>query len=105
VIAFQVAQRTREIGLRMALGEARGAVSRRILGGSFRLVLPGLVVGALLGAGLARLLRGLLLGLSPLDPTALAWLVATVASLVTVASLFPARRAAAIDPAVALRDE
>ncbi|HVS62296.1 MAG TPA: ADOP family duplicated permease [Thermoanaerobaculia bacterium] len=105
VVAFQVTQRSREIGLRMALGEVRGAVTRRILRGAFRLVLPGLVVGGLLGAGLARLLRSLLLGLSPLDPTAVVAVAVTVGALVTLASLFPARRAASVDPAVALRNE
>jgi predicted permease len=105
VIAFQVTMRAREIGLRMALGEARGAVTRRILGSALRLVLPGLIVGSALGAGLAQLLRGLLLGLSPLDPIAVGAVAATVLALVILASLFPARRAASLDPAQALRSE
>jgi len=105
VVAFQVTQRVREIGLRMAIGEGRSAVMRRIVAGAFRLVLPGLVVGCLVGLGLGRLLRGMLLGLSPFDPLSVIAVTGTVVLLIALASVVPARRAASVDPVEALRAE
>lgn len=105
VMSYSVAQRAREVGMRMALGASRGSVLRMIFGESARLVVPGLVLG--LGAALAsaRLLDNLLFEVSPLDPwTYVA--VATVLTLVSVAATWvPAFRATRVDPAASMRRE
>jgi predicted permease len=103
VMACTVTRRTREMGIRAALGAEPGAVLRSVLMGAFRLALPGLVVGAVLASGVAVLLRGLLLGVSPLDPVALLGVCLAIAGMVLAGTLVPARRAARIDPADALR--
>jgi ABC-type antimicrobial peptide transport system permease subunit len=105
VIAFSVARRTREIGVRMALGAKPGGVLGMVMGQGFTLVAIGLVVGGLLAAGAASVLSGLLFNVSPFDP--LAWMVAIVAmgGAAAIANLAPARRAMRIDPMVALRTE
>ena len=105
VVAYAVAQRTREIGVRMALGAQPGDVHWLVLGQGLRLTGLGIAVGLVLGAGVTRFLRAFLYGLDPLDPwafcgAALAWtLIAMLACYV------PARRAARVDPAVSLRYE
>jgi putative ABC transport system permease protein len=105
VIAFSVARRTREIGVRMALGAKPGGVLTMVMGQGLTLVALGLVVGGLLAAAAAQVLSGLLFNVSPFDP--LAWTLAVVAMLgaATLANLAPARRAMRIDPMVALRTE
>jgi putative ABC transport system permease protein len=102
VVAFSVSCRTREIGLRMAMGSTRDAVLREVFGDAVKLAVPGLAVGALLAVGGAALLRAELLGLGPADP--ISFLAATAVLLVVIvaASLVPARRASAIDPMTAL---
>jgi predicted permease len=105
VMAFAVTRRTRELGIRIALGAEPGLVLRSVLAGGFRLALPGLAVGAVLAIGAAYLLRSLLLGVSPADPLALLGVAVTVAGMVTLGTLVPARRAARIHPAEALRYE
>ena len=105
VIAYAVTARTREIGIRMALGAKPGEVLRLVLGGGLRLATAGIVMG-LLGAYLAtRLLSASLYGVSPGDAgtfVAIATLMAVVAGL---ASYVPARRAMRVDPVIALRAE
>jgi predicted permease len=105
VIAFSVARRTREIGVRMALGANPGGVLGMVMGQGFTLVAVGLIVGGLLAAGAARVLSGLLFNVSPFDP--LAWTLAFAAMLgaAALANLAPARRAMRIDPMAALRNE
>lgn len=107
VVAYAVAQRTREIGIRMALGAGSGRVLRHVLGGSLLLTLPGLAVGAVLAGVLARLLQagGFLLGVDAFDPLALAGVAALLTAVVAVATLIPARRAAGVEPSRALRYE
>ncbi|HSG49443.1 MAG TPA: FtsX-like permease family protein, partial [Longimicrobiales bacterium] len=105
VVAFAVTRRTREIGVRMALGAGRAAVVRLVLRDGLLLALPGLLVGAVGAAGVGYLLRFLLLGLSPADPVALAGVTATLVGVVVAASLIPGRRAACIEPVEALRSE
>jgi ABC-type antimicrobial peptide transport system permease subunit len=104
-MAFAVTRRTRELGIRVALGAEPGRVLRSVLAGAFRLALPGLAVGVLMAVGVGVLLRSLLLGVSPLDPAALAGVALAVAGMVLAGSLFPARRAASVDPAEALRHD
>jgi predicted permease len=105
VIAFSVARRTREIGVRMALGARPGGVLSMVMTQGFTLVAIGLGLGGLLAAGAARILSGLLFNISPFDP--MAWSLALVAMLgaAAVANLAPAMRAMRIDPMVALRTE
>ncbi len=105
VLAHGVSQRTREIGLRLALGAERGRVLRMVVGQALALALGGLALGLASAAGLSRLLGGLLFGVEPADlPTYLA-AAAGLALVAVVASVVPAVRAARVDPIVALRTE
>jgi predicted permease len=105
VISYIVAQRTREIGVRMAMGAAKVDVSRMVLLQGLRLALLGVVIGVIAAAGLTRMMAALLYGVSPLDPITFAGVAALLASVAVVASWIPARRAAAVDPMEALRAE
>jgi len=103
VIAFSVSRRTREIGIRMALGSSRGLVVTRVLREALTLVVIGTITGVALAALAAQVLSSVLLGVTPFDP--ISYLAAGVA-LLTVAALaavVPARRAASVDPLIALR--
>jgi putative ABC transport system permease protein len=105
LVAFTVAQRTREIGIRMALGAQSGNVVRLFLRQGARLLVAGSVVGLVLAFGAAHALAALLYGLGPADPvtfTAVPLLLTTVALL---AAYVPARRASRTDPAVVLRSD
>ncbi|HET9402340.1 MAG TPA: FtsX-like permease family protein, partial [Candidatus Acidoferrales bacterium] len=105
VLAYAVSQRTREIGVRMALGARAADVTRMILARGLRLGVLGLAAGLALAIGLGRLLQTLLFGVKPVAP---AVYVATAAALLLVSLLacaIPAMRAARVDPMVALRDE
>lgn len=105
VISYTVAQRTREIGIRVALGASRGTIIRGTIREALVLALRGTALGAV-GALLAgRLLRSQLFGVSPSDPVMLAGAVAAVLAVAIVGSMWPARRAASVAPAVALREE
>jgi putative ABC transport system permease protein len=105
VVAYAAAQRTQEIGVRMALGAQNADVKWMVLGHSLHLTLIGLVVGVLLSVGVTRLLGRFLLGVSPLDPIAFAVAGLTWILVSMVAGYIPARRATQIDPLVALRYE
>src|SRR5690606_38947905 len=105
VISYLVAQRTREIGVRMALGAAPGDVSRMVVGQGLRLAGLGLVFGLLGALALTRLMTSLLFGTSPNDPLTFATVVGVLASVALLASWLPARRAALIDPAQSLQTE
>jgi predicted permease len=105
VFAFSVQQRTREIGIRMALG-ARGLdVIRLIVASSGVPLAGGLLLGAAASLNATRFLAGYLIGISPLDPVACAMVVLLLASACAVAIYAPARRATRIDPLAALRHE
>lgn len=103
--AYYVGQRTREIGIRMALGALRSQVIRSVVGGSALLAGVGVLIGLLGAASGTRLLAGMLYGIAPWDLTSFAGSVAVFAATVVVASLVPARRAASINPVEALRSE
>jgi predicted permease len=105
VIAFVVAQRTREIAVRIALGASRRRVRAMVLRQAARIGAAGTAGGLVLAWGLGRLVQqvGLLIGVSPADPLTFAALVAATAVVVALASDVPARRAAGTDPAAALR--
>ena len=105
VMACAVAQRTREIGIHVALGARRSQVMALVLGQSLLLVAVGLTLGLCGAAAVARYLEGMLFGLTPLDPTT--YLVVSVmsAAVAILASYVPARRATTVDPLVTLRCE
>lgn len=105
VMSYSVAQQTREIGIRMALGAERSAVLRSFVGLGARLAVAGIFIGAALALAVSRTVQGLLFRTSPADPATYA-VLALALGLLTVASSFaPALRASRVDPAVALRAE
>jgi ABC-type antimicrobial peptide transport system permease subunit len=105
VISYAVSQRSREIGIRLALGAQQSEVKRMFLLSGLALAGIGVAIGLVTAAGLMRLMKSLLFGISPLDPlTYVAAPVVLVAAAV-LASYLPARRAAAVDPVIALRAE
>ncbi|MBZ5625468.1 MAG: ABC transporter permease, partial [Acidobacteriia bacterium] len=105
VVAHSVAQRTHEIGIRMALGAESMDVLQLMVNSSMVWVLIGLAAGIAGSAGLTRLLSGLLYDVRPLDPVVLGGVSLLLAAVALLASYLPARRAARIDPIVALRCE
>ena len=100
-----VARRTREIGIRSVLGEQRAAILWSVLQEAFALVLAGVAIGIPCALGAGRLLAGMLFGVTTYDPVTLAAVVLVLFAAALVAALPPARRAAGIDPIVALRAE
>ena len=105
LIAFAVTQRTRELGIRMALGANRMDVLRLVTGQGARLVIVGIAAGIIGSLGVLQILRSMLFGASPLDPAVFAIVSALLAVVSLVATYVPARRAASVDPLVALRAE
>ena len=105
VIAFSVARRTREIGIRMALGARPAGVLSMVMTQGFVIVAAGLIVGSLLAAAAASALRGLLYGITPFDPIAWGMAVAAMVAASALANFVPARRAMRVDPMTALRIE
>ena len=103
VLAFSVARRTREIGVRIALGAAPAQVLALVMRQGFTLVAVGLGLGGALAAGAGFALRGLLYGVAPLDPAAWAAAIAALIVAATVANVVPARRAMRVAPTTALR--
>jgi macrolide transport system ATP-binding/permease protein len=105
VIAFNAAQRTREIGLRMALGAERGQVIWLVLRDGLAVASLGIVVGLALAFGAGRLVAKQLTGVSGSDPLSFAGTAAVLAAVAAIACLLPARRASALNPLTALRRE
>jgi predicted permease len=105
VMAYSVAQRTNEIGIRVALGAQPLDVLRMVIRESMALALPGLVVGSLLAAALARMVSASLVEVSPRDPAIYAAAAVFTVLITLCAAAGPARRAAKVDPMVALRYE
>jgi putative ABC transport system permease protein len=105
VIAFGVVQRTRELGIRMALGAGTNNLLRMVVSQGMRPVLAGVALG--LGGALAgtRVLRGLLFGVGPTDPITFLIVTTFLVAVALLASYLPARRAARSDPMIALRNE
>jgi predicted permease len=104
VLSYTVAQRSREISIRMALGASAGGVVNMIVGRAMLLAAIGLGVGIACAIALGRLVRSQLFGVSVVDPVTLGVVVLMLGTCAVVASWLPARRAAAIDPANALRE-
>ena len=105
VISYMVARRTNEIGIRMALGADGGGIVRLILREAMLLLAIGLVIGAALALAAARTAKSMLFGLKPYDPATLGFAIIALALVAIAASYIPARRAAGVDPMVALREE
>ena len=103
MVSFSVAQRTREIGIRVALGAARSDVLRLVVGQGAALAMVGAIVGLVAALAATRVLRTLLFDVVPSDPTTFIVVVALLAGATIVTSWIPARRAARVHPADALR--
>jgi putative ABC transport system permease protein len=105
VMSYTVAQRTHEIGIRMALGAQPGDVLRLILGKSLALVIIGVIIGVAAASVITRILAGFLFGITPTDPITFATISLILSFVALIASYLPARRATKVDPIVALRYE
>jgi putative ABC transport system permease protein len=105
VISYSVAQRTREIGIRMALGAREGDVVRMVVRRGMILTGMGLVLGTVAALAVTRFLASLLFAVAPTDPSTFAAIAILLAAVAWLASFLPARRAARVDPLLALREE
>jgi putative ABC transport system permease protein len=105
VMSYTVAQRTKEIGIRMALGARRPDVLALVVKQGMALVLIGIVAGVLLSLGTTRLISGMLFGITATDPLTFAGVGALLSAVAFLANYLPARRAAKVEPMVALRYE
>jgi predicted permease len=103
LISFLVAERTREIGIRLALGAGRSDVLRLVVGKGILLAITGTVVGAVAALALSRYLEGMLFGITTRDPIAFASVMVVTMISVLAASYFPARRATRVMPVIAIR--
>ena len=105
VLAFSVTQRTKEFGVRLALGAEEGQVLRMVMGEGARLVLGALLIGGVASVMLSQFLSGLLFEIEPTDPVTFVVVGAVLAAVALVAAFIPARRATRVDPIDALRAE
>jgi predicted permease len=105
VMSFVVAQRSRELGVRLALGASRSSMMRLILSQSARLTIPGVLIGLVLALASARVLGNLLYEISALDPVTYVAVVALLILVSLAAAYMPARRATRVDPLTSIRNE
>ena len=105
VFSYAVARRTREMGIRAALGAQSADILRLVMREGLWLTVAGIAIGILLAMGIGRILAALLVGVSGTDPVLLGGAAAVVLCITLLAVVLPARRAAGIDPVVALREE
>jgi len=105
VIAYAVSQRRREIGIRLALGAEPGELQKMFVRHGLTLACIGVAIGLVAAAGLMRLMKSLLFGISPFDPLTYAAVPIVLVAAAVLASYLPARRAAAVDPVEALKAE
>jgi ABC-type antimicrobial peptide transport system permease subunit len=105
VLSYVVAERTRELGLRMALGASRSDVLTLVLKRGLMLAGIGIVVGVLASVAMGRLMQNLLFGVAPLDPPVFSSVTLVLVFVATVATFVPAFRAARLDPMRTLRDQ
>jgi putative ABC transport system permease protein len=105
VIAYAVSQRTHELGVRVALGATGDRISRMVIGEGLVLTAIGIVIGALASVFAGRLVSSLLFGVSSLDPMTIGSVTLVLVAVATLASWLPARRAARVDPLIAMRGD
>jgi putative ABC transport system permease protein len=105
VLAYVVSQRTRDIGIRLALGAAPADVFRLVVGQGMALAIVGAVLGVAAALGASRVMQSLLFSIAPRDPATFAAVPLVLLIVALVACYLPARRAMAVDPLVALRSE
>ena len=105
MVAHTVAHRTREIGIRLALGACTGDVLRMVVGNAMLLALTGVAVGAAIAVAVSRFIAGLLYGVSATDPATFVTIALLLLGVSFGASYIPARAATRIDPVAALRQE
>jgi putative ABC transport system permease protein len=105
VLTTTVRQRTTEIGVRMAFGASSGSILKLVIGQGMRLSLGGIALGVIAAIALTRIMATLLVGVTPTDPVTYATMAVLFSMVAAFAAWVPARRAAALNPNVALRDE
>jgi ABC-type antimicrobial peptide transport system permease subunit len=105
VIAYSVVQRTREIGIRIALGARRGEVTKLVMGKAMAWTATGIVLGLAGASATTRYLESMLFGLTPLDSASFLGVTLLFITVAVLAAYVPTRRATQVDPLVALRDE
>jgi putative ABC transport system permease protein len=105
VMAYSVSQRTREIGIRMAIGARQADVSRMVLRSGLVLTAGGVLAGVVVALGLTQLIESQLFGVRPADPATMASVAALMIAVAAAAAYLPARRAARVDPVAALRSQ
>ena len=103
-MAYFVAERRREIGIRVALGATRAAILEQVLVEAMRLVLVGLLLGCLAAQALTRSMSSMLFGITATDPLTYLTVAVALGAVAFLASYLPARRAAQLNPVIALRD-
>jgi ABC-type antimicrobial peptide transport system permease subunit len=105
LIAYSVSQRRHEFGVRVALGAAQSTIVRLVVGEGLHLAAAGVGIGLVVAIAASRLLVGLVVGVEPQDPVTFASVTLVLVAATLLATYIPARRAAAVDPIEALRDE